>query len=373
MKQLVTIILCALTALTVPICANAAELPDTSAQAYVLYCPDNGEILASENENERMKPASTTKLMTTLITLEHAAKGNEIITFTDEMTAEGSSMYLKLGEQVTLRDLAVGMMLSSGNDAANAAAITIGGSSEEFAELMNSRAAEIGMENTHFVTPSGLDDDEHYSTAYDLALLMTEGLKNADFADLTSMKSAQVVFREPHDKRVTYTNHNRLLSLYNHCIGGKTGYTQAAGRCLVSAAKKDGVTLICVTLNDKNDWNDHAALYDYGFSRLQAAASTDSEYRLDVPVVGGEDDSVPVAGGKDFSAVLPADTEVERRVMLPNFLYAPVSEGRQVGIIEYRADGKLLGTVPLIAAAEVEEKQSAKGFFDWIKDLFTHG
>ena len=238
---------------------------------------------------------------------------------------------------------------------------------------MNERAAEIGMNNTHFVTPSGLDDDDHYSTAYDLALLMAEGLKNADFADLTSLKSAQVVFREPNDKRVTYTNHNRLLSLYEYCIGGKTGYTQAAGRCLVSAAKKDGLTLICVTLNDKSDWDDHISLYDYGFSRLKAVRSDDSEYRLDVPLVGGESDSVPVVGGKDFSATVPDDAEVERRVVLDNFLYAPIGEGRQVGRIEYRADGELLGAVPLIAAADAPERQYQRGFFDWIKDLFTHG
>ncbi len=352
MKRLAAIMICAVCAF-IPLKAYAADVPETGAQVYVLYCPDNGEILASKNENERMKPASTTKLMTTLITLESAAKGNDIITFNKDMTAEGSSMYLKLGEQVTLRDLAVGMMMSSGNDAANAAAITIGGSSEGFAELMNERAAEIGMNNTHFVTPSGL--------------------KNADFADLTSLKSAQVVFREPNDKRVTYTNHNRLLSLYEYCIGGKTGYTQAAGRCLVSAAKKDGLTLICVTLNDKSDWDDHISLYDYGFSRLKAVRSDDSEYRLDVPLVGGESDSVPVVGGKDFSATVPDDAEVERRVVLDNFLYAPIGEGRQVGRIEYRADGELLGAVPLIAAADAPERQYQRGFFDWIKDLFTHG
>ena len=372
MKKLAAIMLCAVCAIF-HVKAYAAEVPRTGAQAYVLYCPDNGGILASKDENTHMKPASTTKLMTALITLERAAKGNEIVTFTKDMTAEGSSMYLKLGEQVTLRDLAVGMMMSSGNDAANAAALSVGGSTEGFAQLMNARASEIGMENTHFVTPSGLDDEDHYSTAYDLALLMAEGLKNEEFANLTSLKSAQVVFREPHDKRVTYTNHNRLLSLYKYRVGGKTGYTQAAGRCLVSAAEKDGLTLICVTLNDKSDWDDHISLYEYGFSRLKAVHSADSEYRLNVPLVGGEDDTVPVIGAKDFSATAEADAEIERRVMLDNFIYAPVESGRQVGRIEYRANGELLGAVPLLAAADAPEQQSPKGFFEWIKDLFKHG
>lgn len=374
MKKLVAVLLgmiCALIPASVG--AAAVSVPETGAQAYILYCPENGEILASHNEHERMKPASTTKLMTTLVTLEQAARGNAILTFTNDMVAEGSSMYLKVGEQLTLRDLAVGMMMSSGNDAANAAALTISGSAGSFAELMNKRAAEIGMKQTHFVTPSGLDDDDHYSTAYDLALLMAEGLQNADFARLTSLKSAQVVFREPHNKRVTYSNHNRLLSLYEYCIGGKTGYTQAAGRCLVSAAQRDGLTLICVTLHDPSDWNDHAALYEYGFTQLKTVLADDSAFRLAVPVVGADTESVPVVGEKAFSAVTGTATKVERRVLLPNFLYVPIEKGRQVGVVEYRANGKLLGATALLAADDVPEQQSSGGFFDWIKDLFGYG
>ena len=144
-----------------------------------------------------MKPASTTKLMTSLITLEYADSADKVVTFTKDMTAEGSSMYLKVGEKVKLSDLAAGMMMASGNDAANAAAISIAGSAEKFSELMNNRAAVIGMKNTHFVNPSGLDDENHYSTAYDMALLMSYALENESFAKLTSQKSVTVEFSEP--------------------------------------------------------------------------------------------------------------------------------------------------------------------------------
>lgn len=373
MKKLVCAILGVLCCL-VPFPVRAADLPDTGAQAYILYCPDNNEILASYHADERMKPASTTKLMTTLLTLEQAAKENKSVTFTKEMIAEGSSMYLKLGEVVTLRDVAAGMMMSSGNDAAKAAALTLAQSEEKFAEMMNDRAGEIGMKNTHFVTASGLDDDDHYSTAYDLALLMAEGLRNSDFADLTAKKSVTVRFREPANKVITYTNHNKLLSRYEYCVGGKTGYTMAAGRCLVTAARKDGLTLICVTLNDRSDWDDHERLYEYGFSQLSMFHSFDSAFCADVPVVGSDAGTVAVMGDSDFSAVVPADDrdKVERRVLLDNFLYAPVKRGQRVGEIEYRLGGKRIGATALNAETDAPGQEPG-GFWQWIKGLFTHG
>ena len=374
MKKALSLLLCTVL-LFCPLCVHAAEIPETQAEAFVLYCPESGELLASRNADKRMKPASTTKLMTTLLTLEQAAKGNETVTFSQEMTAEGSSMYLKLGEKVTLRDLAAGMMMSSGNDAANAAAITIAGDDERFARLMNDRAEEISMKNTHFVTPSGLDDDDHYSTAYDLALLMEAGLKNEDFRQLTAQKSAMVSFTEPSDKRVTYNNHNRLLSLYEYCIGGKTGYTSAAGRCLVSAAERDGVTLICVPLDDKNDWNDHIRLYEYGFSQRAAYQSPDSAFAAEVPVVGGEKNSVTVMGDRDFRVIVSAEDKdkIERKVLLDRFLYAPVKEGQQVGRIEYTLRGERFGGTALKAAADVPEQKARGGLWEWIKGLLHHG
>ena len=325
----------------------------------MLFCVENKKIILSKNENKRMKPASTTKLMTALLTLEEAAKNDRVITFTDEMTAEGSSMYLEVGEKLRLSDLAAGMMMVSGNDAANAAAVSISGSFKKFSNLMNARAKQIGMENTHFVTPSGLDDDEHYTTAADMALLMAVGLRSKAFSSLTSQKSAVVSFAEPSDKKITYANHNRLLKLYPDCIGGKTGYTTAAGRCLVSAARRNNVTLVCVTLDDRTDWNDHMALYDYGFSRLSGYHSGDGSLKIDVPCVGGEQN-----GGDD---------KIERKIYLDNFVYAPVKKGEALGRIDYLLGGKVLKSVKVKAAENVGEKRVKKGFFQRIKEFFTYG
>ena len=377
MKKVISAVLSVLLVFSFSVTVSAEDnaVPSVSAQSYVLYCADNGKIICSKDENKQMKPASTTKLMTSLIALEEAASGNKKVKFTDEMIAEGSSMYLKVGEVVTLKDLASGMMMASGNDAANATAISISGSTEKFAEKMNERAQQIGMKNTHFVTPSGLDDEEHYSTAYDLAVLMSYALENENFAQLTSQKSATVNFIEPSSKKTTYSNHNKLLSLYEYCIGGKTGYTMAAGRCLVSASKKDGLTLICVTLNDKNDWNDHISLYDYGFSQYSCYSSADTEFFADIPCVGGESDTVTVTGEKNASIVIPSEDKdrVSRKVYIDSFVYAPIKKNEAVGRIEYLIDDKVISVVDLIAVDKVNSKKEIKNIFTKIKDLFTYG
>ena len=198
----------------------------TSAEAFVLYCPDNNTAIASKNADKKLPMASTTKIMSSLLALEYAKSDNKTVEFTSDMIAEGSSMYLKEGEKVALYDLAVGMMMQSGNDAAKAAAIAVSGSEEKFVDLMNERAKEYGMNNTSFATVNGLDDENHYSTAYDMSVLLANALKNDDFAEITSQKSMTVDFIEPDDKSVKYPNHNRLLSLYDACISGKTGFTK---------------------------------------------------------------------------------------------------------------------------------------------------
>ncbi len=348
-----------------------AEEIHTSARAYALYCADNGELLMSQNPDERLPMASTTKIMTALLTLEIAASDDRVVTFTEEMYAEGSSMQLKAGEKVRLSDLAVGMMMQSGNDAANAAAIAIAGSTKRFADRMNRKAVQIGMENTHFVTPSGLDDEAHYSTARDMAKLMAYAMQNDRFRSLTAQTSATVHFVSPAGKRVTYPNHNRLLSLYEDCIGGKTGYTMTAGRCLVTAAKRDGLTLIAVTLDDRDDWDDHMTLYDCGFARFAAMVPEKRlEYR--VPVVGGLSEEAAVYAETDVAAVIPRDRldEVRMTAMLPSFLYAPVKRGAAVGRLVYTLDGRALGEIPLLAADTIAYNSRKRGFFEYLADIF---
>lgn len=377
MKKIISAMLSVLFVFAFSITVNADDnsIPSISSESYVLYCVDNAKIIASKDENKRMKPASTTKLMTSLITLEEVASGNKRVKFTDEMIAEGSSMYLNVDEVVTLKDLATGMMMASGNDAANAAAVAVSGSVDKFADRMNERAKQIGMKNTHFVTPSGLDDENHYSTAYDLAVLMAYALENDDFAELTAQKSSTVSFIEPSSKKTSYSNHNRLLSMYEYCIGGKTGYTMAAGRCLVSAAEKNGLTLVCVTLNDKNDWNDHISLYDYGFSQYSCYSSQDTEFFTDIPCVGGEDDTVTVTGEKDVCVVVESDDKekIIRKIYIDSFLYAPVNKDEVVGRIEYLLDDKVISEIKLIAVDNVNFKKEFKNIFTIIKDLFTYG
>lgn len=374
MKRFVSLLLCALLCFAFPQHTSAARSAECSAAAFVLYCPDNGKILFSRDEHKHLRPASTTKLMTTLLTLEQAAKGDKTVTFVKSMEAEGSSMYLKFGEKLRLSDLATGMMMCSGNDAANAAALSISGSFEKFSGLMNSRAREIGMKDTHFVTPSGLDDDEHYSSALDLALLMAEGLKNRAFSVLTAKKSEAVSFISPNDKHITYQNHNRLLSMYPDCIGGKTGYTTAAGRCLVSAAERDGITLVCVTLNDRSDWNDHISLYDSGFELLEKKTFNDSAFSAEVACVGGESGSARVTGESDISFTVESGSgkRIKRNIFLENFLYAPVKKGKAVGKIVYFLDGERIGEVRLLADSDVKAP-AVKSIIDRIKELFNNG
>ncbi len=371
MKRLLSVLMIFSVLFGFAVTAKAEEV-QTSARAFVLYCSDNGEVLSAKSPDERLPMASTTKIMTALITLECAAQDNRIVEFTGEMTAEGSSMYLKVGEKVRLSDLAVGMMMQSGNDAANAAAIAIDGSIKAFAKRMNRRAEELGMKNTHFVTPSGLNDEAHFSTARDMAKLMAAALTNDSFRKLTAKRSETVSFISPRNKRVTYPNHNRLLSLYEGCIGGKTGYTMTAGRCLVTAAKRGGMTLIAVTLDDRDDWDDHCALYDYGFSQYTAIAP-EGICRIRIDVAGGTTDETVVVPSKDKTVIVPLEKrkKVKAVIKLPPFLYAPAEKDMPVGCIAYCIDGRTIGEIPLICIEDIAYDSRKRGFFEYIADVLN--
>lgn len=370
MKKLLSLFVSLLLVLTAVPCITAAEV-NTSARAYALYCVNNGELLLSQNPDERLPMASTTKIMTMLITLEIAEKEDRVVEFTDEMTAEGSSMYLKPGEKVRLSDLAAGMMMQSGNDAANAAAIAISGSIKRFVERMNQKARQLGLTNTRFVTPSGLDDEGHFSSARDMAVLMAYALENNSFRKLTSQPSVTVRFVDPPDQRVTYQNHNRLLSLYDGCIGGKTGYTMTAGRCLVTAAEREGLTLVAVTLDDRDDWDDHTALYDYGFSRYTAVNKVCCDYH--VPVAGGTADEISVKAGECCGIVIPRDAlkQIKTTVLLPPFLYAPVTENEIVGRIVYMLDEQKKGEVLILSEESVSYNDRKRGLWEYLADVLV--
>lgn len=324
-----------------------------SARSAVLYCVNNDMVLFDHNDQEKLAMASTTKIMTALLTLEAAAKEDRLITVTAEAAAvEGSSMELEAGDQLRLSDLAAGMLTVSGNDAAAMAAIALDGSEAAFADRMNQRAAELGMTNTHFVTASGLDDPQHYSTALDMAKLGAAAIGNPAFRTLCSAPSVQIELQRP-KKKVTLRNHNRLLRQYADCIGVKTGFTKKAGRCLVTAAERNGVLLVAVTLNDPNDWEDHTRLLDYGFRCVQPIPELPETWTI--PVVGGATDAVSVSmPEQNLPLVCDRDRAVTTRVFLPKFLYAPVTADVPVGRVRLEADGVLLQELPLLTAAPVE-------------------
>lgn len=360
-----------------PVAASADVVPlQVSAKSAVLMNADDGRILFAKEEDERLPMASTTKIMTALITLETAAVNDKIVTITDKMVrVEGSSMGLRPGDKLSLRALAEGMLLVSGNDAANSAAIAIGGSDQAFSVLMNKRAKELNMTNTHFVTPSGLDDDNHYTTARDLAILAAAAMRNSEFAQIASQKVMTVQYEHP-DQTREFKNHNKLLSMYDGCVGVKTGFTKKSGRCLVSCAQRNGIRLIAVTLNDPDDWKDHQNLLDYGFSRLTGYPIDDSAYAVKIPVVGGTADSVVVHGcsGSTIAVESSELSNIKRTVELPPFLYAPVEEGQMVGCVRYTLDSQTLATTELVAAGPVTQGKTNKNLFqkfmEWVNTLF---
>ena len=346
--------------------------PEVSAQSAVVLTADTGTVLFEKDGHTPRPVASTTKIMTALLALEAAQEqGDPLVDITQEMVAvEGSSMGLQAGDSISLTGLAAGMLLASGNDAANAAALYLDGSLESFAARMNQRAAALGMEDTHFVTPSGLDGEDaqglgHLSTAYDMALLARAALEDQAFRQLCSSPSLAVEFAEP-VKRVTYTNHNKLLTQYQGCVGVKTGFTKEAGRCLVSAAERDGALLIAVTLNAPNDWQDHTALLDYGFSQVEPYQLAGGDVRLTVPVVGSPVEVMSLRGSNGGEVTLPLGqgAQVERVVHAPKFLYAPVESGEQVGEICWYLEGQLLGSAPLTAAGAAPLQEKAPSLWE---------
>ena len=330
---------------------------DVSARSAVIICADSGDIIWGKNYEEPLAMASTTKIMTSLLALEEAnASGNRSLEITEEIiSVEGSSMGLKVGDKVDFETLAKGMLLPSGNDAANATAILVCGSTEKFLERMNQRAKEIGMKNTLFCTPSGLDKDNHHSTAIDMAILGAYAMQNEEFAKIVSSKKSLADF-EDSDKTIWLKNHNKLLDLYPFCVGIKTGFTEKAGRCLVSCAEKDGTRLICVTLNAPDDWNDHITMYNFGFSQTKNINFDDTNEKLEIKIKNGEPNILKIIGATKFSRTFKndSDTQVERNIKLFENLKAPVIKGQCVGKITYEFNNKIIGENLLIASQDIK-------------------
>ena len=338
-----------------------------SARAAALYVPETDTFIYSKNLNERLPMASTTKIMTALIALEEC-KGDEVVVIDAESVGiEGSSAYLREGDRLTMEELTYALLLQSANDAAVAIARHIGGSIEDFADIMNERASALGLSDTHFENPHGLDSTEHYTTAHDLAKIAAAALENTKFREIASTYKKTFATEE---RSRTYVNHNKLLNMYAGCIGVKTGFTKKSGRCLVGAAERDGLTFVTVTLDAPSDWADHRTMLDYGYEMLEKISFAEPmEYEYNIPVIDGNADEILVRNTDSASLIRAREhREIETHVRLSRFAVAPVCEGDILGEIIFTIDGEVCARVNLVAATDVDKK--SKTIWERITSLF---
>ena len=348
----------------------AAVPPSISAKSAVLMDATTGQVLYQKDAFVRLPMASTTKIMTALVAIESMALEQEIEVSPNATGIEGSSIYLYPKEKLTLEALLYALLLESANDAATAIAIAVAGSVEAFAQKMNTKAEMLGLCNTHFENPHGLDGGEHYTTAYDLAKLASYALKNEMFLKICSTYKTTIPLNTDEGVRVL-VNHNKMLHLYDGAVGVKTGFTKKSGRCLVSAAKRDGLLLVAVTLNAPNDWSDHTAMLDFGFARYTRVTYAEKgSYQVSLPVVGGNVSTLTAVNAEELAAtLLKTHGKIDCRIEAQRFLYAPIKCGDVVGRIVCLCDGKEIASCDLVANEEVT-RVPRDGFFARILSIF---
>ncbi len=344
-----------------------------SAKSAVLMNAESREIYFEKNADTRLGMASTTKIMTALVAAELCSSEKYVTVPAEAVGVEGSSIYLTEGERLTMGELLHALLLSSANDAAVAIAISVSGSVEAFVEEMNAYAERLGLRDTHFVNPHGLYDEEHYTTAAELAKIAAAALENELIAKIVSLRKATISHDGVADKRLL-VNHNRLLSSYEGAIGMKTGFTKKTGRTLVSAARRDGLTLIAVTLDAPDDWNDHTALLDYGFASYEKLIFYPAEgFSYSLPLCDSRKDSILLTNTEPLTLTLPKG---ERRVDIrvegtSRFLVAPAKKGEFFGTVTVTA-GETSVSSPLIIAENADALTKPKRtFFERISDFFT--
>ena len=320
-----------------------------SARKAVVLDGQTGRILYEKDPDSRSLIASTTKIMTALVICQQCNALDRVRIPKEAVGIEGSSMYLQEGEVLTVQELLYGLMLSSGNDAAVALAIWCGGTVEGFAELMNDKARSLGLKDTHFVNPHGLDAPDHYSTARDLAILAAYAMEDPIFRKTVSTRTVQVGQRY-------LRNHNKLLWQLDGANGVKTGYTKAAGRLLVSGANRAGRQLICVTIDAGDDWNDHRQLLEAAFSRYTLKDLIHAGQQLGVQkIAGGQAGAVALIAGADFSYPVAEGEQLSLELPGSGFVYAPVAQGQEAGFAHVLLNGCPVGKVPLLYGQTVEQ------------------
>lgn len=329
----------------------SAEAVSTSAASAVLMDAGSGRVLYEEDMHTPRPIASITKLMTALVAVEHTDDLSQTVTVAQSWLegVEGSSLYLKAGDQLTLETLLYGLLLQSGNDAAQVIACWVAGDLEHFAREMNEKAQTLGMTNTHFTNPSGLSDQEHYSSAYDMALLACVCLENPTVSEICATQTISLEGR-------TFVNHNKLLWLEEDCVGMKTGYTEASGRTLVSAATRGAQTLVCVTLDDPDDWDDHQALLNYGFDTYPVTQLCGEGTVVGQAAVAGSlVPSVPLVTRESLWYPVAEGEQLELRLDLLSPLTAPIPAGTQVGTACWTLDGEVVAETPLETGGDVTD------------------
>ena len=363
--------------LTLPSYAEDGQI-SVSAQSAVLMEANSKTAIYSKNADTPLPMASTTKIMTALVALELASPDTVITVDASAVGIEGSSVYLFEGEKLTLEQLLYALLLESANDAAVAIAVGISGSVEAFAAEMNRKAEDLGLLHTHFTNPHGLDDEGHYTTAYELALIARELLQNPLLRTITSTRKITIPHSQSEGGRLL-VNHNKMLRMYDGCIGVKTGFTRHSGRCLVSAAERNGVTMIAVTLNAPNDWNDHTKLLDSGFAQYQSLTLCQkNEIQYTLHLINGTEENVLLSNPETLSLTLPKSCGKIRVVIeCRRFEYAPIQSkeiaGQAVFYCDTDRNGKeeAIAFVPLIATKTVEQLPKKNWFIQWWQEIFS--
>lgn len=357
MKRVFSLILIGVFLLNVPKSVGAISV---SAECACVIDMSTGRVIYEKNMHKQHTMASTTKIMTALVALENSNMEDIVTVSNNAAGEEGTSLYLKAGQKVTMEDLLYGLMLQSGNDAAIAIAEGVAGSVDEFAKMMTERARKIGANNTSFKNPNGLDEDGHFTTAYDLAMITREAMKNERFAEISATKSKQIL-----DGTQTVSNHNKMLRIFDGCIGVKTGFTKKSGRCLVTAAKRGEVGVIAVTLNAPNDWNDHREMLNYGLDTTDYFPVILKGMTVNtITVKGGESKTVEVTAQEDFYISENKEDKFKNitvKCNIPKEITAPVYEGDKVGELTVYYKDEVQSKIDLVASATVEIKAKNGG------------
>ena len=351
-------------------CISAKAQLCPGALSAVLIETSSNTVIYEKNSHQKLPMASTTKIMTAICAIENGNPDKQVTTDSRAVGTEGSSIYLTKDEKLTLRDLLYGLMLHSGNDAAVAIACEISGSIEAFAKLMNDTASKIGAKDTNFENPNGLDSKNHYTTAYDLAIITSYALKNPEFAKIVSTYKTTIPSEKTKERYLK--NHNKLLKLYDNCTGVKTGFTKKSGRCLVSSAKRNNTELVAVTLNDGDDWNDHIKMLNYGFANTKTRfILKKGDYLCRTMVNRGTKDTVDIFCGNDIyiTEISGKNHHCEIVYDIPQIINAPIRYGQQIGNITVYYGDKQQFKTPAMSSASIGKKPTFPEGANFVKLL----